>query len=67
MFLIFLQSIKPICLPQEASSNADKYDGNLVTLIGWGSTTNFDGKPSQELRNVDIQVYSQRLDIILKF
>jgi hypothetical protein len=57
---ISLQSIKPICLLQEPSNNADKYDGRLVTLIGWGSSTNFDGKPSARLRNVDIQIYSQR-------
>ncbi len=54
----------PICLPQEPSDNPDKYEGRLVHLIGWGSTTNLQGKASDVIKNADIKVYSQRSDSV---
>ncbi len=54
----------PICLPKEPSDNPDKYEGQLVHLIGWGSTTAFGGKASVVITNADIKVYSQRSDSV---
>jgi len=53
--------VKPICLPKVASTDADKYDRELVHLIGWGSSTDINGKASTVLKRADIKVYSQRL------
>ena len=50
-----LQSIRPICLPHE-STNLEKYDDNLVHLIGWGSSQKNE-KASSKLKRVVIQVY----------
>jgi hypothetical protein len=44
-----------------ASTDADKYDRELVHLIGWGSSTDINGKASTVLKRADIKVYSQRL------
>ena len=55
----WLQSIWPICLPHEASSNYEKYDDNLVHLIGWGSSQKNE-KASNKLKRVVIQVYPLR-------
>jgi hypothetical protein len=56
----YFQFIKPICLPTEASDDADKYDGDLVHLIGWGSSSDIHGKASTILKRADIKVFSQR-------
>ena len=53
------QDIRPICLPSEPSSEVSKYDNWLVHLIGWGSAA-LNEKPSNALRRVAIQIYSQR-------
>jgi hypothetical protein len=60
----FSQFVKPICLPKVASTDADKYDRELVHLIGWGSSTDINGKASTILKRADIKVYSQRLFFI---
>ena len=57
--IVNLQAIQPICLPEEPSSE-NKYDDRTVHLIGWGSS-NKNGKPSETLRRVTIQIFSQRL------
>jgi Trypsin len=56
----FLQNIRPICLPKEPSAEPDKYAGHLVYLIGWGSTSDINGKASNVIKRADIKVYSQR-------
>jgi hypothetical protein len=60
VFNNFLQFIKPICLPEKPSNDADQYDGQLVHLIGWGSSSDINGKASTVLKRTDIKVYSQR-------
>jgi hypothetical protein len=56
----YFQFIKPICLPTEASDDGDKYDGDLVHLIGWGSSSDVNGKATTILKRADIKVFSQR-------
>jgi hypothetical protein len=67
MLTNFLQFVKPICLPQEASNDSDKYDGELVHLIGWGSSSDIHGKASTLLKRADIKVFSQRFDFLFFF
>jgi hypothetical protein len=55
-----LKNLRPICLPKEPSADPDKYAGHLVYLIGWGSTSDKNGKASNVIKRADIKVYSQR-------
>jgi hypothetical protein len=54
--------IRPVCLPEEPSNDADKYKNDLAHVIGWGSSADANAKPSEELKREDIKVYSQRSD-----
>jgi hypothetical protein len=62
MFINFLKFVRPICLPKEPSNDADKYEGQLVHLIGWGSSSDIHGKASMLLKRAVIKVFSQRFD-----
>jgi hypothetical protein len=48
----------------ESSLDLNKYDDRFVQLIGWGSS-NKNGKFSQKLKRVAIQVFSQRYKVII--
>ncbi len=64
-FINFLQFVKPICIPQDPSNDPDKYDGDSVYVIGWGSSTDIHANYSTQLRRADIRLFSQRFDLLL--
>ena len=63
---IFLQFVAPICLPERDSPGSDKYKDDLAHLVGWGSSNPF-AKLSDKLQLATVQVFSERLVMLLKY
>ncbi len=57
--IIFSEFISPVCLPDSASEDIDKYKNDYVDLIGWGQK-NKNGEISKSLQRVSLKVYPSR-------
>ena len=56
----FDENIRPVCLPEYPSQNANEYSGSLLTVSGWGSAMPGKGNSSQMLKTAYLTKYDQR-------
>ena len=57
--ITFSRAKIPVCLPESASYDVNKYDDKFAELIGWGSS-HIDGNANDILKRVNIKVFSQK-------
>ena len=58
--IVFSNDIRPVCLPEAPSDQADHLAGIAVSVSGWGKIENQASGPSEVLRTAHIQIYNQR-------
>ena len=57
----FSSLVRPVCLPlPQRDFDLDRYEGDQVTLTGWGHLAINDPTRSPVLRKTVLQVYEQR-------
>ena len=56
----FDNNIRPVCLPEAPSSDADHLSGAAVSVSGWGKTDEYTTSASENLKTAHISVYNQR-------
>jgi hypothetical protein len=56
----FNDNIRPVCLPDIPSPEADHLAGVAVSVSGWGKTNEFETFPSDTLKTAHLSVYNQR-------
>ncbi len=56
----FDNKIRPVCLPEAPSSDADHLTGTSASVSGWGKTNEFDSFASETLKTAHISLYNQR-------
>ncbi len=56
----FDNKIRPVCLPESPSSDADHLAGAAASVSGWGKTNEFTSFASETLKTAHISVYNQR-------
>ncbi|TRY79521.1 hypothetical protein TCAL_12893 [Tigriopus californicus] len=49
---------RPICLPNEPSLDLNKYEGDQVTVLGWGLQTSNGGRSDNTLKQTPVKVFS---------
>ena len=58
--VVFCDSIRPVCLPNAPSDDADHLIGAAVSVSGWGKTDELSPSVSETLKTAHITVYKQR-------
>ncbi len=58
--VVFSNKIRPVCLPEAPSDDADHLAGTAVSVSGWGKINNQTAGPSETLKTAKLHIYNQR-------
>ena len=56
----FSKQIRPVCLPNSPSIEADHLAGTAVSVSGWGKTDESSSSASETINTAHISIYNQR-------